>query len=1328
MLIILPHLLQMERGGTLILHTISAIDNSTTPTISNNYIANPIYSRGTSSIPNYPIIQIQKPINVVSSVGLPDGIGGTNTTNYSYTDAQVHIQGGGFLGFGSITSNNSVSNTQVVNKFSTLSNVVTTGVTILEKVPTEMTTTYTQGANTFINKSTYNYSIFPLNSNNLRHFTPLVSQTDIDYTGSTTTSNYTYDNNTTNPTNDNVTEVDINVQGVETKSIINTYTTFQDFTYIPSRILTSTTKVSRPTQPDYQRETDYTYTNEGSIASIITDPTLAKKVTIAYTYFPTGNIQKQATSSSDPNTVPVNLEYTYEPKYRFKASFSNPLQQVSEYIYDSKWGAPLSQTGVDNLTTTYAYDAFGRNIRVNTPDGLTSTTSYDWATAGDKNGWNTDPIDVSQNALTKITSTKDGSPSNIVFYDLFGRQVKSITDGFNNPINMVTTYDALGNLLKQTNAFEGGGNPTHKAITTTYTYDNLSRVNNILQKDVATGNTQITSDYTYLYNSGISTIQANINTASSNPKTITKKYDATGLLIQSGDNGPVFLSYTYGGHHQPVKIDLGATSTIIDYDEYARQKSLTEANSGITAYIYNAYGQLVNKNDNSLVNLYTYAYDGLGRITTITSQGENGGTYNYQYVSSGNGINQLQKVAGPNNFDCIYSYDALNRPTQLQEDIGGLNPFITKTEYDQYNNVNKVTYPGGFAITKTFDSHGYLKKIRDNNGNNIWQTNAIDIFGNFYNYTLGNGITVQKTFSDFGYPTKFYAQGIQDYDFSFDPLTGNLGKRTDNTHNNFENFGYDNQDRLLTVSGSTSLNMIYATSGNGNISSKSDVGNYTYDPNKINAVTEVTNPSGIISSNTQTIDYNAFNKPQIIKELDVTNNFAPINELDYTYGPDQERRVANLFDATGKKISTTYYHHNYEKIVAANGTSFTETSYIGGGDGVCAMYVNDQNGNGNLYFVFRDHLGSILKVTDANGTSISEQSFDAWGKPRDPANWNSSPAQSKPSWLIRGFTGHEHLPQFSLINMNARLYDPINARVASVDNDVEDPGNTQNYNRYSYCLNNPLKYTDPTGNDATNDFLIEYIGNLFNGNEMADQNAVDDIASASSVTSYTPPAGSKNPDGFMPQYVIQPNPAGPDEPDEDPLGVLQMNYNIKLSSPMPIQNIQGGITTSPVSSIQTFAGNTASPISQLSSVPGDASGWMSNFRSAVGLTTIWATGMPVKQITFNNNTIANAFRNSSGIAQARNEYYQLGQTTGSYNFGLSGLISAGIDPMEQFVGSFDYTVTPMGNNLQYTMKNTTSFSSAAYHLWPASMNWHNGPMSNTSQTYIFSEPILKLGK
>ena len=80
----------------------------------------------------------------------------------------------------------------------------------------------------------------------------------------------------------------------------------------------------------------------------------------------------------------------------------------------------------------------------------------------------------------------------------------------------------------------------------------------------------------------------------------------------------------------------------------------------------------------------------------------------------------------------------------------------------------------------------------------------------------------------------------------------------------------------------------------------------------------------------------------------------------------------------------------------------------------------------------------------------------------------SSPEAYVEEWLYRGFTGHEHFPEFGLINMNGRMYDPLIGRMLSPDNFVQSPDYSQSYNRYSYCWNNPLKFTDPSGQKLDN--------------------------------------------------------------------------------------------------------------------------------------------------------------------------------------------------------------------------------------------------------------------
>ena len=168
-----------------------------------------------------------------------------------------------------------------------------------------------------------------------------------------------------------------------------------------------------------------------------------------------------------------------------------------------------------------------------------------------------------------------------------------------------------------------------------------------------------------------------------------------------------------------------------------------------------------------------------------------------------------------------------------------------------------------------------------------------------------------------------------------------------------------------------------------------------------------------------------------------------------------------------------------------NGDQRVHTNYIMAGGELQAMFISgaeSEDGNG-LFFTYTDYLGSILTVTDVDGNIIADQNFDAWGRMREHEDWtnyDSDDFPTTPRWLIRGYTGHEHLNEFDLINMNGRVYDPTNGRMLSVDNHIQAPYNTQSYNRYSYALNNPLKYTDPDGEFFVIDsWIVGFIHGFF---------------------------------------------------------------------------------------------------------------------------------------------------------------------------------------------------------------------------------------------------------
>jgi len=248
---------------------------------------------------------------------------------------------------------------------------------------------------------------------------------------------------------------------------------------------------------------------------------------------------------------------------------------------------------------------------------------------------------------------------------------------------------------------------------------------------------------------------------------------------------------------------------------------------------------------------------------------------------------------------------------------------------------------------------------------------------------------------------------------------------------------YNTFDRLTTGTS-------YAL--NGNIGNKTGIGKYTYDATKKHAVVQVENSGNLISKENVEVTYNAFNKVETVTKGNL--------KLTITYGPDRQRTRTVLLN--GNNLGKcTLYAENYEQLITANGNSITHYHYIYSPDGLVAVYVKNNGATaGDVYYVETDHLGSIVRAYDYVGNTKFSATYDPWGNQTISTNAIG---------ISRGYTGHEHWNQFGLIDMNGRFYDPLLGRFLSPDPYVQAPENPQNFNRYSYCLNNPLKYTDPSG-------------------------------------------------------------------------------------------------------------------------------------------------------------------------------------------------------------------------------------------------------------------------
>ena len=126
-----------------------------------------------------------------------------------------------------------------------------------------------------------------------------------------------------------------------------------------------------------------------------------------------------------------------------------------------------------------------------------------------------------------------------------------------------------------------------------------------------------------------------------------------------------------------------------------------------------------------------------------------------------------------------------------------------------------------------------------------------------------------------------------------------------------------------------------------------------------------------------------------------------------------------------------------------------------------------------MYYASTDNLGSINLLVKEDGTIASDLSYDAWGRQRNAQDWTYNNVVSS-TITDRGFTFHENMTAFNLINMNGRAYDPMIGQFLSPDPFVQSPDNSQSYNRFSYCMNNPLKFTDPSGYLVTGGVSHQY--------------------------------------------------------------------------------------------------------------------------------------------------------------------------------------------------------------------------------------------------------------
>jgi YD repeat protein len=226
------------------------------------------------------------------------------------------------------------------------------------------------------------------------------------------------------------------------------------------------------------------------------------------------------------------------------------------------------------------------------------------------------------------------------------------------------------------------------------------------------------------------------------------------------------------------------------------------------------------------------------------------------------------------------------------------------------------------------------------------------------------------------------------------------------------------------------------------------------------------------------VRYNAFKAPEQIYVKDK-------ERISYEYNAFGERSHCYYGNAEVEKAKRPllkhYSHDGSVEIVCNKTDNSTKFVFYLGGDAYSAPAVLISDGEvQKLYYLHRDYLGSIVMLTDENGNIAERRHFAPWGQPIKVED-GAGNTLDKLTLLDRSYTGHEHLASVGLIHCNGRLYDPALHRFLMPDNYIQDPFNTQNFNRYGYCLNNPLVYNDITGEwFGIDDLIAAVVGGAIN--------------------------------------------------------------------------------------------------------------------------------------------------------------------------------------------------------------------------------------------------------
>ncbi len=1057
------------------------------------------------------------PLYVVSEHRTSNGIGGMYKQDYTYYGAKSH-RSYGFLGFSKIVINDPQTLTTETVEYEQTYPLIChiKSRTVSQNIAASASAQVAQQQSGVLSEHTMKWDV---SLGNASHKIQLESETDIQYELdgdelSNTRINYLYD------AYNSVIEQKTIWPGapVIAETITNTY-----FNNEPTWMLglPTSTKVERfEPVPVPAKVVNRVFDTTKRLLTSSTEMLQAGRTlkTEFLNYDEFGNARQIKISGM--GTPPISTRTTdiayNNTKGRFPSSITNALGETTATEFEPKFGQVIKITDPNTpaLVTSWKYDTFGREVMETRPDGTTSATSFCLPT--------TEGSYRPGNAVHWIQNKTSGVPDQTTFVDERGREVRISTIGFDGRrVYEDSLYDPVLRLQKVSQPrFQN-----ELSSYTEFAYDVRERVTSQLAPNGA--QTTFSYDGNVVLDANPFPAELTSELLWHQIRETNALGEKTDYLVNRlnqvnrvshRDSADVLLSrmtYSDDAFDNPLRVadESGNITTRTYVDD--RMTALSDPDAGNSIYTYDVLGNLKSMTDAN-GNTVDLNYDPLDRLT---SRLEPEGQSTWIYGSTSPNIGRLMQTTGhgpvANRFVETYEYDGFGRPLKTNTTVPGdaASPFVTERTYDALGRVQTLKYPGpdSFKVWNVYNGYGYLSQVRktDATGPLFWQANSLNAAGQLTQQTQGNATPGNATIrSTFAYDKMFNITDIKHGDRinGVEPVNG-VKKHLTYAYNSTNNLTeqrnlirstlpavdqdyvdrleYDPLNRLtrkfsfmddhLLQQSFPRDDLTYKLNAIGNITHKSDLS--VADPNYFysgigqgpHAVSEVAGNAYTYDANgnmrtgrdfqngqTRTISWFSYNKP-----FQITETGKSLTLTYDSYRDKIKQFFSNTSPATTK--TTEYVGSIYEKVInSAPGPTEHKYYIYGNSPQPVAMYTTRTSAPlSDIRYFHYDNLGSLDLITNATGGVVENLSYDPHGVRRN-ADWTATPNKVA-SLTAHGFTNHDHLDDFGLIDMKGRMYDPKIGRFISADPYITDPFLTENLNRYSYVNNSPTNFIDPTG-------------------------------------------------------------------------------------------------------------------------------------------------------------------------------------------------------------------------------------------------------------------------